>query len=50
MINMAREYFEPMFTTDPNVDPLEVLHLFQARVNDAMNKKNVFPFHRQGDW
>lgn len=44
MLKMAQEYFESMFAADPNIDPEEVIQLFQAKVTADMNDKLCAPF------
>lgn len=44
MLKMAREHFENTFMADPNVDPEEVIHMFQAKVSPDMNDKLCAPF------
>ncbi|XP_073367603.1 uncharacterized protein [Aegilops tauschii subsp. strangulata] len=44
MLKMAQQYFETMFAADPNIDPEEVIHLFQPKVTADMNDKLCAPF------
>ena len=44
MLDMARNHFMQLFTADPNVNPEEVVNLFQAKITDDMNTTLCAPF------